>query len=49
MVGPRIPMGEGALVTPHPFFCVDAFELPSPARGAIHIGIIRIFLIRSIN
>jgi hypothetical protein len=34
MVGLWIRMGEGALVTPHPFFCVDAFELPSPARGA---------------
>jgi hypothetical protein len=33
MVCPQIRMGEGPDPTPHPSFCVDPFELPSPARG----------------
>jgi hypothetical protein len=35
MLCPQISLGEGpgSKVTPHPFFCTDRFEPPSPARG----------------
>src|SRR5205823_4102932 len=39
MVRPQDQMGEGAFHTPHPFFCVEPFELPSPA---VEVGSIRL-------